>query len=288
MKDFENKHLLTRTGGRTAYRNAETAPAARLPVEESLSIKREYKSPKPIPFNGLLTNKLLASLPGAEFARLLPHLEPVSLTSGQALYKFGAEVDFVYFPETAIISHLYFLEDGSTTGAAIVGKEGIIGLSALLGSRPPSYWTHVTVGGSAIRVLMDTIKQEFARGAALQNLLLSYTSTRLVQLSQRAVCNVRHTVEERLATWLLMIDDRTSDEQLPLTHEEIAHHLGARRAGITTACNALRDSEIIDYHRGLIRILDRQRLEESACECYGTLRQTSEKPLTESDKRNVR
>jgi CRP-like cAMP-binding protein len=152
----------------------------------------------------------------------------------------------------------------------------MVGLSAILEARPPSYWAQVTVGGSALKIEMEAVKREFARGEALQRLLLGYTNSRLMQLSQRAVCNGRHKLDERLCTWLLMIQDRTSEQQLPLTHEQIAHHLGTRRAGISTACNALRDNEIIAYHRGIICILDRHKLEAAACECYQTLVRTIE------------
>lgn len=228
---------------------------------------------KPIPFNGLLTNKILTALPGPDFAHLLSCLEPVSLYAGQEIYIFGESIDSIYFPETAVISHLYFLEDGSTTGAAIVGNEGVVGLSAVLDSRPASYWTQVTVGGTAVRVQANVIRGEFARGGAMQRLLLAYTRARLAQLSQRAACNGRHSLRERLCTWLLMVHDRVGDEEIMLTHENIAHHLGARRAGVSTTCNALRDRAIIKYRRGRLRISDRALLEQVACECYRALRQ---------------
>jgi CRP-like cAMP-binding protein len=241
---------------------------------------RAHHIARPVPFNGLLTNKLLTALPGEDFARLLPHLEPVSLSFGEDLYGAGSAIHHAYFPETAVVSHLYFMEDGSMTSAAIVGREGIVGLSSIFNARPTSYWTQVTIGGSALRVEVEVIKREFARGGAMQSLLLSYTSARLAQLSQRAVCNGRHRLDERLCTWLLMIQDRAGEDQLPLTHEEMAHHLGARRAGVTTYCNALRDSGAINYQRGMIHILDRQRLEDTACECYQALKQAVEKPLS--------
>jgi CRP-like cAMP-binding protein len=279
MNAFENRNATAGKGERTSYRlEQEGTSGAPLMMEEGTGIRRGYTSPKPIPFNGLLTNKLLAALPGPDFARLLPRLEPVSLISGQDVYKFGEAIDFAYFPETVVISQIYFLEDGSTTGAAIVGREGMTGLSAIFDSRPPTYWTRITIAGSALRVEQEVIKREFARGEAMQKLLLGYTSTRLAQLSQRAVCNGRHNLEGRLCTWLLMIHDRASEQQLPLTHEEIAHHLGARRAGVTSSCNVLRDNGIIHYRRGLIRILDREKLESVACECYRMLRQTVERP----------
>lgn len=274
MDKFIDKNRLMRKGGLTDYRGDEAANSDQEVMEETSTIRTEYITPKPIPFNGLLTNVLLAALPGADFARLLPHLEPVAFLINQDVYKFGEDIDFVYFPETAVISHLYSLADGSTAGAAIIGREGMTGLSTIFDTRPPTYLTQVTIGGSALRADAEVIRQEFLRGGALQQILLRYTNARLAQLSQRAVCNGRHKLDERLCTWLLMIHDRAGDEPLPLTHEEIAHHLGARRAGITNFCNDLRDSGALDYRRGIIRIHDRQKLEAAACECYQTLKQT--------------
>ncbi|MGB9178628.1 MAG: Crp/Fnr family transcriptional regulator [Pyrinomonadaceae bacterium] len=230
-----------------------------------------HKFIKPVPFNGLLTNKLLTLLPGEDFARLLRHLEPVSLSCGENLYGFEEGIDEVYFPESAVISHLYILEDGSTTEAALIGKEGITGLSAIFASTAPAHFTQVVITGTALRMSAEILKQEFARGGAMQRLLLAYAGARIAHLSQRAVCNGRHTVVERLCSWLLMIHDRAGDDQLSLTHEQIARHLGTRRAGVSEAATSLRDKQIITYSRGQIRIADRQALETAACECYRTL-----------------
>ena len=227
---------------------------------------------RPIPFDGLLTNKLLTALPGPDLARLLSYIEPISLKAGGNVYNMGEDVEFVYFPETAIISNIYSLADGDTTEAAMIGNEGMVGLSAMLDSNPPTYWTKVTIAGSALRVSREIIKQEFVRSRAMQEALLKYMNALLSHLSQRAVCNGSHHLEERLSTWLLMIHDRANGDPLPLTHEEIADHLGARRAGITGACNSLRASGAIDYNRGHMSILSRNILETAACECYETLR----------------
>lgn len=272
MNRFESKNNSLREDARAGYRSADTASGARLLIEESSRIKPEQRFIKPASFNGLLTNKILTALPGADFARLLPHLEPVSLAFGEELYGLGGSIRSVYFPETAVISHVHLLADGSTAEFAMVGREGMAGIFAVLASNHPSYCTQVLVAGSALRTSTEVIKQEFARGGALQRLLLSYTAARLAHLSQRAVCNGRHRVEERLCSWLLMVHDRAGDNQLTFTHDEIARHLGTRRAGITSAANALRENQIISYIRGQIRILDRERLEAVACECYQTLR----------------
>jgi len=248
-----------------------------LPIDVSLTERIRANSnftyPKVIPFTGLLTNKILTALPGEDFAQILPHLEPVSLAARHKIYEFDAKVDFVYFPETAVITHIYFLKDGSTTAVALVGNEGLVGLSAILNSHRPAYWSQVTIGGTAVRARPEVIWEQFVRGGAVQRLLLKYTSARLAQLSQKTVCNSRHRLEERFCTWLLMIQDRVSAAHIPLTHEEMAQHLGARRAGITGACNTLRDQGIITYHRGMVSVVDREKLETAACECYRTLKE---------------
>jgi CRP-like cAMP-binding protein len=218
-----------------------------------------------------LANKILASLPAPELKRLLTFLEPVSLVSGEEIVRTN-ESDFVYFPESAVISHVCVLRDRSVTAAAMIGNDGMIGLSAILDSSPSVYRTRVMIGGAGLRVKSEVIKQEFARGQSLQRLVLSYMSKRLEQLSQRAVCNGRHRLAERLCTWLLMIDDRTEDKAIPLTHADIANQLGARRAVISGCCYTLRSNNIIAYTRGRIMILDRKMLESRACECYQVLK----------------
>jgi CRP-like cAMP-binding protein len=272
MKEFENTTVPTGSVERpVAMVNTADIKVTDLPFSSAGEIRSGGVFDQHIPFNGLLTNKLLAALPGPDFARLLPHMEPVSLSASQNLYSFGDRVSFAYFPETVVVTHLYFLADGSTTAAALIGNEGMIGLSAIFASAPQSYATQITIAGSALRVDIDTLRQEFSRGEALQKALLSYTSVRLAQLSQKAVCNSRHRLDEKLCTWLLMVHDRAGQNRLRLTHEQIAHHLGARRAGITDACNALRSKGVINYRRGAIRISNRDLLEEAACECYATL-----------------
>lgn len=273
--DHTRKDALARAHARTTA----TTAGAPLRAQETSGVRGVRKVVKRVSFNGRLTNRLLTALPSEDLARLLPHLVPVSVAGGETIYALGEVIQNVYFPESAVVSHLHFMEDGSMTAATIVGREGLVGLSTIFDAPPPSYWTQVTIGGSALRVEREVIKREFARGGAMQRVLLGYTSTRLAQLSQRAVCNGRHRLDERLCTWLLMIHDRAGEEHLPLTHEAMAHHLGARRAGVTTSCNALRDGGAINYHRGVIQILDRRRLEAAACECYRTLGLAVENPI---------
>jgi CRP-like cAMP-binding protein len=235
---------------------------------------REQTSATQVSLRGLLANQLLAALPGEDFARLLPYLVPVSLSSGEDLYEFGESTPYAYFPETAVISHLHIMSDGEMTEAELVGREGMVGLSAIFNLPQPAYLTQAAVPGTALRVKTEFLRMEFARGGALQRLLLGYVGERISQLSQRAVCNGRHRVEKRLCSWLLMVHDRAGEDLLPLTHEQIANHLGVRRAGVTEAVTALRKKRIINSSRGQLRVLDREALEAGACECYRTLGRT--------------
>ena len=250
-------------------RTAQASPAV---VPTTSWLHREYRFQKPIAFNGLLTNRILNDLPGPDFVHLLQFLEPILLKGGQDIFKPGESIKYAYFPESAVISHLHFLEDGNSAATTMVGNDGVIGLTSLFDSTPTWCWAEVTIGGNAVRIKPEILRTEFARGGALQRVLLAHMRDRLAQLSQRAVCHGRHIMRERLCTWLLMIQDRVCEQPLALTHERMAQHLGARRAGVSGACNALRDLGIIKYQRGQLRIVNRDLLERLACECYRTLR----------------
>lgn len=221
--------------------------------------------------NGL-TNKVLASLPAPDFKRLVPFFEAIGLAKGKELVGVNESDGFVYFPESAVISHLYVLTDGGVTAAAVIGSEGVVGISTMFESRPPVYCSRVIIAGAGLRVRAGVIKGEFARGESFQRLILSYMSKRLTQVSQRAVCNGRHRLLERLCTWLLMVDDRSENRALALTHADIANHLGARRTVMSGVCNALRAKGVINYKRGHVTILDRTMMETAACECYQVLK----------------
>jgi len=166
--------------------------------------------PRAVAFGGLLTNKILTGLPGADFARLLPHMEPVELTSDENLYLLGDPPEFVYFPESAVVSHLHVLSDGGTIEADMVGRDGLTGLSAVFNGHLPERWTKVTIGGSALRIRTEVVRQEFALGGGVQQALLAYASARLEHVALRAVCNGLHSVEQRFCSWLLMLHDRSS------------------------------------------------------------------------------
>ena len=221
-----------------------------------------------------IRNHLLTALVPREYQHLLPQLERVELSLEEVVYEAESQVEYVYFPETAVVSHLYILSEGGMTESDMVGREGMTGLSAVLGAPAPSYLTEVSLAGSALRIRIETLRQEFARGGALQQLLHRYAGGRIALLSRRAVCNGNHRVEERLCAWLLMMHDRAGDAPLALTHERISRHLGTRRAGVTSAATTLRDRGIIAYTRGHISILDRAALQRAACECYPAVRES--------------
>ena len=221
----------------------------------------------------LLANKPLSALPGEEFERLLPSLEPVTLSARDKLDD-SREAAHVYFPEDAVVSHLVLLEDGSTVEAAMTGREGVVGFGAIFGYHAPSHWARVTLPGNALRMRAETFRREFAGAEAFRALLLEQAGRHFAQVAQRAACIGRHRVEARLAVWLLMLHDRAGADELPLTQEFIARRLGTRRAGITEAAGRFQERGLIGYSRGSLRVLDRVGLEAAACECYGVMRDT--------------
>lgn len=213
-------------------------------------------------------NQLLAALPEEERSRLAPHLEPVELRLGEVIYESAARPRHVYFPGSGIISLLYVMQNGASGEIAIVGNEGLVGFSLLLGGgRTPSRAV-VQSAGAACRIAARHARDEFDRTGAFQNILLHYAQALLTQMGQTAVCNRHHSVEQQLCRWLLMSLDRLPSNELHMTQELIANMLGVRREGVTEAAGALQRAGIIRYARGHIEVLDRPRLERAACECY--------------------
>ena len=203
---------------------------------------------------------------------LLPELKVVSLTVNQVLYEQGDKIESVYFPIDSVVSGLAIMEDGTTMETSMVGREDLVGVSSLLGSGHSSQWFWVTVGGSAIQLETKFIEKTLLQSEeALKAVLKTYRSL-IVQLSQRCVCNTRHTIMERLCCWLLMIHDRVGGSNLSLTQEMIASRVGARRAGITVAAGMLQTMQAITYRRGQLHITDRPVLERTVCECYNLMR----------------
>ncbi|MBU1691252.1 MAG: Crp/Fnr family transcriptional regulator [Gammaproteobacteria bacterium] len=218
-------------------------------------------------------NLLLAGLPAAEFERLSPHLELVQMRLGDVLYESGGELRYVYFPTTCIISLLYVMEDGASVEIAGVGNEGVIGVALCTGGETMPNLAMVRCAGYAYRLKSKLLKEALNRGggrrsSALQDLLLRYTQALITQISQIAVCNRHHSVEQQLCRWLLTSIDRSPSNELIVTQELIGHMLGVRREGITEAAGKLLHAGLISYRRGHITVLDRSGLEKRACECY--------------------
>jgi CRP-like cAMP-binding protein len=216
-------------------------------------------------------NLLLEFLADDEAARVRPHLYPVTLNRDADLYPAGDEIQDVYFPETCVISQLHLFEDGGVAETSVTGREGVVGLPAVFDPLARASWIKVTVGGTAWRMSVDRLRQEFSRGGGLQRRLLAHATHVMRQLEQKAVCNGHHKVEARLCSWLLMMHDRVGNDRLPFTHEQIANRLDTRRPGVTVIAKRLRTTGGIAYRRGAIVIRDRRSLEAGACECYRIL-----------------
>lgn len=215
--------------------------------------------------------KELLSVSGND--NLFSELRIVPLSVNQVLYELGDQIDYVYFPLDAVASRLAIMEDGTTIETSMVGREGMIGISTVLGSGRSRQWVWVTVGGNAIQLEAKYLDELFVQNeTALRALLKCYRGI-VTQVSQRCVCNTRHTILERLCCWLLMIHDRVGASNLSLTQEIIASRVGARRAGITVAAGMLQDMQAIAYRRGQLHIQDREILVRAVCECYNIMRQ---------------
>lgn len=219
-----------------------------------------------------IKNRLLAALPTEEYQRLFPQLDFVSLSIGQILSQPGEPVEYVYFPLQSIISLVSTMEDGATVEVGLVGNEGMVSVAVFLGGITSFTQASVQIAGTAMRMKADVLKAEFKRGGAMQSLLLLYMQALFSQVSQSAVCNRLHTLEERLARWLLLVQDGLQSNQLPLTQEFIAQMLGSRRSGVTVAAGTLSQAGMIRYNRGKITIANREDLEATACECYKAIK----------------
>ncbi len=213
-------------------------------------------------------NRLLAALPEAEYQRLIPHLDHVSLSFKQVLHEVGELIEYVYFPHRAIVSSLSTMADGSMIEVGLVGNDGVIAIPAALGDNIATTTAMVQLPGSGMRMKASVLKSEFQRGGSFQSLLLRYMQAQHTFVSQNAACNRLHHLEGRLARWLLLVYDRVGSNELPLTHEFMAQMLGVRRAGLTEAANSLQQAGLIRYTRGKVTILNREELEAASCECY--------------------
>jgi CRP-like cAMP-binding protein len=223
-------------------------------------------------------NHLLAALPDEDRQRWLPQLERVEMPLGQVLYESGGALSHVYLPTTAIVSLLYVLENGSSAEIAVVGNEGIVGISLFMGGESTPSRAVVQSAGWGYRLPALAIKDEFKRAPVLQ-LLLRYTQALITQMAQTAVCNRHHTVDQQLCRWLLLSLDRLQGLELVMTQELIANMLGVRREGVTEAALSLQQAGLIRYKRGHITVLDRSGLEHRSCECYAVVKREYDRLL---------
>ena len=226
-------------------------------------------------------NHLLAALPSTEYERLAPHLELIPMPLGQVLCESGGRMQHLYFPTTAIVSLLYVLADGASAEIAVVGNEGVVGISLFMGGNTTPSRAVVRSAGHGYRIQAHLLQQEFARAGPLMRLLLRYTQALMTQMTQTAVCNRHHDVEQQLCRALLLSLDRQTGDSLTMTQELIANMLGVRREGVTGAAGNLQRAGLIQYRRGHIDVLDRPGLERAVCECYGVVKTEFDRILSD-------
>ncbi|MGE3532524.1 MAG: Crp/Fnr family transcriptional regulator, partial [Steroidobacteraceae bacterium] len=218
-------------------------------------------------------------LPAADFERIQANLKLVPMKLGDVLYESGSHLRHVYFPTTAIVSLLYLLADGASAEIAVVGNEGVIGVSLFMGGETTTTRAVVQSAGHAYRLPSQALKDEFTRAGPVQLLLLRYTQSLITQMTQTAVCNRHHSVDQQLCRWLLLSLDRLASNELVMTQELIANMLGVRREGVTEAAGKLQHAGLIHYSRGHITVLDRAGLEARSCECYAVVKTESDRLL---------
>jgi CRP-like cAMP-binding protein len=227
----------------------------------------------------VMQNHLLAALPEPESHRWLPILETVDLPLGEVLYESGVTLGHVYFPTTAIISLLYVMENGASAEIAVVGNEGIVGISLFMGGESTPSRAVVQSAGKGIRLNAQVMKEEFSRAGPVLHLLLRYTQALITQMAQTAACNRHHSLDQQLCRWLLLSLDRLEGNQLVMTQELIANMLGVRREGVTESALKLQHAGLIQYARGHITVLDRAALEQRSCECYAVVKKEYDRLL---------
>ena len=227
-------------------------------------------------------NRLLAVLPDAEFKRLSPYLECIPLKLGAVLYEPGVALQHVYFPTDCIMSLLYVMKDGASAEIAVVGNEGIVGISLFMGGETTPSRAVVQSAGNALRLDGQLLKAEFNRSDIVHNLLLRYTQALLTQMAQTAVCNRHHSIEQQLCRWLLLSLDRLPNSSLIMTQQLIANMLGVRREGVTESAGKLQEAGLINYRRGKITVLNRPALERSCCECYAVVKDEFDRLLPDT------
>ena len=222
---------------------------------------------------------MLDALSAVELKRLRPHLEPVEMPLGRVVYESGRKIGHVYLPTTCIVSLNYVLENGASAQIAVVGNEGVVGVSIFMGGETTPSRAVVQSAGHAFRLAGAVVKNEFMRGGSMQHLMLRYTQSLITQMAQTAVCNRHHSVDQQLCRWLLLSIDRLGKLEIVMTQELIANMLGVRREGVTEAAGKLQKAGLIEYRRGHIKVLDRMRLEGMVCECYDVVRRETARLL---------
>jgi CRP-like cAMP-binding protein len=236
----------------------------------------------------LEVNHLLEMLPAEVFKRICPALVYLPFALGDVLYEPGECMEYVYFPINAVVSLIYTMENGDTAEVGLVGNEGVVGVALFMGGVTTTNVAVVQVAGGALRMEAQALLEEFQRGGPFQLALLRYTQALLTQISQTAVCNRLHPIEQRLCRWLLMTRNRLSSDEILITHESLAHMLGVRREGVTLAATHLQEAGVIHCRRGHLTILDRQGLEAAACECYGVVKNEFDRLLGDAWSRHLR
>jgi CRP-like cAMP-binding protein len=224
-------------------------------------------------------NHILAALPAEDYARLQPDLELIAMPLGWALYESGGHLGYLYFPTTSIVSLLYVLKSGASAEIAITGNEGLVGISLFMGGESTSNRAVVQSAGHGYRLKASILKREFALSGKLQHLALRFTQGLITQMAQTAVCNRHHALDQQLCRWLLLSLDRLPGNELSMTQDLIANMLGVRREGVTEAAGKLQAAGLIRYSRGKITVLDRSRLEQRVCECYGVVKKEFDRLL---------
>ncbi len=226
-----------------------------------------------------LQNQLLAALPDSALRRWQPQLEWVDMPLGHVLYESGKTLGHVYFPTTSIVSLLYVMENGASAEIAVVGNEGLVGVSLFMGGGSTPSRAVVQSAGQGYRLRAEAMKEEFDRAGPVLHLLLRYTQALITQMAQTAVCNRHHSLDQQLCRWLLLSLDRLPGNELAMTQELIANMLGVRREGVTEAALKLQDARLISYSRGRITVLNRPGLEKRTCECYAVVKKEYDRLL---------
>jgi len=248
-------------------------------ISSQVSVREDGKKLRPLSTNGAFRttepvsaqssqNELLKKFPAGILRKLEPHFKKVTLSSGEFLYRPDEKMDWLYFPETAVVSELQILEDGRTIEVSITGREGAIGMLSLFCPGRAANWVQVCGPGVARKINREVMRKETRDSEWLDLLFHEHIQNYIQQISQKVACNAHHSVEERFCTWLLMLQDRTSSSRLKLTQEHIARVLGVYRPSVTCIAQQLRDRQLIDYVRGNIVILDQEKLRERGCGCY--------------------